>query len=72
MLIVIDFLPVQSYVDAWMWWQWKGPQPEADVVEFMKENYKPDFTYADFAPQFNVEFYDPNSWVDIFNASGAK
>ena len=55
-----------------MWWQWKGPQPEADVVEFMMENFKPGFTYADFAPQFNAEFYDPISWVDIFNASGAK
>ena len=38
----------------------------------MKENYKPDFTYADFAPQFTAEFYDADRWADIFNASGAR
>jgi alpha-L-fucosidase len=38
----------------------------------MAENYKPDFTYADFAPQFKAEFYNPEEWVNIFKASGAK
>ena len=37
----------------------------------MQENYKPDFTYADFAKQFTAEFYDAARWADIFNASGA-
>ena len=38
----------------------------------MKQNYRPDWTYADFANQFTAEFYDPNRWADIFEASGAK
>ena len=33
---------------------------------------EPDFTYGDFAKQFKAEFFDPNQWADIFNASGAK
>ncbi|CAG2110056.1 unnamed protein product [Medioppia subpectinata] len=38
----------------------------------MSHNYKPGFTYADFAHQFTAEFYDPNHWAEIFKASGAK
>ena len=37
----------------------------------MQANYKPDFTYADFGPQFTAEFFDSYRWADIFNASGA-
>ena len=41
-------------------------------VEFMKNNYPPNFTYADFAPQFRAEFFDPFQWADILQSSGAK
>ncbi|KAK0046205.1 alpha-L-fucosidase [Biomphalaria pfeifferi] len=63
---------VPSYVGAWFWWYWKGTQPNLAVVEFMKQNYPPSFTYADFAPEFTAEFYNPNQWADIFKASGAQ
>ena len=42
------------------------------VVQYFKNNYPPEFEYADFAPQFKATFYDPNQWADIFKASGAK
>jgi alpha-L-fucosidase len=42
------------------------------VVDFMKKNYPPNFQYADFAPQFTAEFFDPDHWSDLFQASGAK
>ncbi|CAF4847077.1 unnamed protein product [Rotaria sp. Silwood1] len=58
--------------EAWMWWAWKGNNPNPDTVAFMKKNYRPDWTYADFAEQFHAELYDPNEWADIFAASGAK
>ncbi len=32
----------------------------------MNKNYRPNFTYPDFANQFTAEFYDPNKWADIF------
>lgn len=44
---------------------------DEDTVSFMKNNYKPDFTYGDFASQFTAEFYNAAQWADIFNASGA-
>ena len=63
---------VPSYVSEWFWWYWQGDSPHPDVVKFMKDNYPPDFTYPDFASQFQAEFYDPNKWADLFQASGAK
>ena len=63
---------VPSFVGAWFWEWWKGKNPRLNIVEFMKANYKPDFTYADFAPQFTATFYNPDHWADIFKASGAK
>lgn len=38
----------------------------------MKRNYPPDFTYADFAPKFTTEFFDPKSWATLFEKAGAK
>lgn len=41
-------------------------------VEFMKKNYPPGFTYAEFAKEFRAEFFDPNHWASILESSGAK
>lgn len=38
----------------------------------MADNYPPGFTYADFAPKFTAEFFDPYEWADILKHSGAK
>lgn len=38
----------------------------------MQQNYRPDFTYADFGPMFKAEFYDPNKWAALFKKAGAK
>ncbi len=38
----------------------------------MIKNYPPGFSYADFAPDFHAQFFDPDEWADIFEASGAK
>ena len=61
---------VPSFKSEWFWNYWRGGNWE--VVQFMKNNYPPDFTYADFAAQFTAEFFNPNQWADIFKASGAK
>ena len=33
----------------------------------MKNNYRPDFTYQDFASEFTAEFYNPDDWADLFH-----
>jgi len=62
---------VPSFYSEWFWWSWKGARDQ-ETIEFMKKNYPPDFTYADFAPHFKAEFFNPDEWVDIFKAAGAK
>lgn len=54
-----------DFLAEWFWWYWKGlANPSATY--FMEKNYPPGFTYADFAPQFTAEFFDPNKWAEIF------
>ena len=55
---------------AWLWIDWMNGEPA--TLEFIKKNYPPDITYADFAAQFRAEMFDPNEWADLFKASGAK
>lgn len=61
---------VPSYGSEWFWRNWHDGQ--SGYVEFMKKNYRPDFTYADFARDFTCEFFNATQWVDTFKASGAK
>ena len=55
----------------WFWWYWKGTG-DPNIIQYMNQHYPPGFDYADFAPQFKAEAYDPQHWASIFNASGAK
>src|ERR1700722_12516992 len=40
--------------------------------EFHQRVYGANFPYADFAPMFRAELYDPNRWADVFARSGAR
>ena len=62
---------VPSFKSAWFWYFWQASKDKA-YVDFMKKNYPPGFTYADFGPMFKAELFDPNHWADILAASGAK
>ncbi|XP_037090729.1 alpha-L-fucosidase-like [Pollicipes pollicipes] len=62
---------VPSFGDEWFWEYWRE-QKWKPYVDFMDKNYRPNFTYADFGPQFTAEFYNPDQWADLFKASGAK
>ena len=61
---------VPSFGNEWFWYRWKEGTPE--YVEFMNKTYPPGFTYADFAPMFKAEMYDPDHWADVIQRSGAK
>ncbi|XP_070580012.1 alpha-L-fucosidase-like [Ptychodera flava] len=62
---------VPSFGSEWFWWRWKGEKLPS-YVQFMKDNYPPDFEYQDFAPMFTAELFDPDEWADILSASGAR
>ncbi|KAL0961738.1 hypothetical protein UPYG_G00331090 [Umbra pygmaea] len=64
---------VPGFRSEWFWWDWQGENPpDQDCVDYMDENYPPGFSYPDFAPKFHAQFFDPDYWADIFEASGAK
>lgn len=61
-----------AYRSEWMWWYWKGDNPEKDVLNYISKNYKPGTTYADFAKDFTAELFDAKEFADIVKSSGAK
>ena len=64
---------VPGFGSEWFWWHWRGQRPpDPASVRYMSQNYPPGFSYADFAPQFHAQFFNPEDWADIFRASGAK
>ena len=76
-------VPSFARVGQYSEWYWntlsKGPvekegskeQPNL-TYEFHNKNYGPTFPYADFAPMFRAELFDPAHWAEVFEASGAK
>ncbi len=69
--VVWGLYSVPSYNNEWFWYRWKS-QKVPSVVEFMKKNYPPDFTYPDFAPMFKAELFNPDEWTTLFKNAGAK
>lgn len=76
-------VPSFARVGQYSEWYWntlsKGPvekdhgKEQANLTyEFHNRNYGPTFPYADFAPMFRAELFDPAHWADVFQASGAK
>ena len=47
-------------------------ESEYPVKEFMEENYRPGFKYADFASMFTAKFFDARKWAKIIAKSNAK
>ncbi|XP_030645369.1 alpha-L-fucosidase 1, tandem duplicate 2 [Chanos chanos] len=62
---------VPGYGSEWFWWHWQGER-NPFYVWYMMKNYPPGFTYADFSPLLRGQFFDPQEWAEIFEASGAK
>lgn len=62
---------VPSFSSEWFWYNWKHDHLPG-IEQFMSDNYKKDFAYADFAKDFTAEFFNAEQWADIFNSSGAR
>ncbi|XP_071181285.1 plasma alpha-L-fucosidase-like [Mytilus edulis] len=69
--VVWGVYSVPSVYDEWFWYFWKG-QKIPKYVEFMKKNYRPGFTYPDFASMLTAEFLDTDEWATLFKSSGAE
>ena len=62
---------VPSFGSEWFWYYWQGNK-SPKFVDFMKKNYPPGFSYADFAPMFTAEFFDPDEFAQLVENSGAR
>lgn len=62
---------VPTFGTEWFWKYWRDNKDQP-YVEYMKKNFKPDFTYQEFAPQFTAEHFNANEWAALFKQSGAK
>ena len=69
--ICLGVYSVPAYQSEWFWYNWEG-RKSPSVQEFMKDNYRPNFTYADFAPDLSAAMFDPDEWTEVIRASGAK
>lgn len=49
-----------------------NPSAQRKILKYMSDNYKPNFSYQDFATQFTAELFDPAEWASLIEASGAK
>ncbi|XP_033160517.1 putative alpha-L-fucosidase [Drosophila mauritiana] len=62
---------VPSFGSEWFWTNWKNLR-NPEYVQFMQRNYKPDFTYQEFASQFTAELFNATKWALLFKDSGAR
>lgn len=62
---------VPTMGSEWFWTLWRHDR-SAEYVEYMAKNFKPDFSYQEFAPDFTAEHFDAKEWATLFEQSGAK
>jgi alpha-L-fucosidase len=61
----------QQYSE-WYWNRMAERKPDNPWWQFHQRVYGAGFEYADFAPLFKAELYDPDQWADVFARSGAR
>lgn len=62
---------VPSFGSEWFWTNWRTSK-YVNYVNFMSDNYKPGFTYQEFAHDFTAEHFNASEWAQLFQDSGAK
>jgi alpha-L-fucosidase len=53
-------------------WYWYNLNHSADTKAFHLKTFGEKFKYADFAPMFKAELFDPDLWAALFVKSGAR
>uniref|UniRef100_A0A0A1WHC9 Putative alpha-L-fucosidase n=1 Tax=Zeugodacus cucurbitae TaxID=28588 RepID=A0A0A1WHC9_ZEUCU len=62
---------VPSFGSEWFWQDWLNLH-YPNYLSFMKNNYKPNFSYQEFAHEFTAELFNATKWALLFRDSGAK
>eukprot|EP01133_Synstelium_polycarpum_P010205 gene10205-11887_t len=56
-------------------WYWETLETKSDggsTAAYHNKSFGADFSYQEFAPQFTAHLFDPKSWVQTIQSSGAK
>lgn len=62
---------VPAVISEWFVWYWRNAtDPEA--VRFMQDNFKPNFSYSDFAPMLTAEFFNATAYAELVRKAGAR
>lgn len=61
---------VPTFGSEWFWTNLMSKNP--DYVHYMEQNFKPGYTYQEFAKDFTAENFNASEWTELFKASGAK
>lgn len=59
----------QEYAE-WYWWNFN--QKFSATYNYHRAFYGPDFEYDDFIDLWKPDQFDPTTWLDLVDASGAK
>lgn len=62
---------VPSFLNESFWYYWKK-QKDPQLENFMRINYKPGFTYTDFAALFTAEFLNTDKMAMLLQSAGAE
>ncbi|XP_054732680.1 putative alpha-L-fucosidase [Anastrepha obliqua] len=62
---------VPSFGSEWFWEDWLNLQ-YPNYLTFMKSNYKPNFSYQEFAHEFTADLFNATKWALLFRDSGAR
>jgi alpha-L-fucosidase len=54
------------------WYGWNMNEKAGQTAAFHTQTYGAQCRYADFAPHFRAELFDPARWAELFAASGAR
>lgn len=65
-------VPAWSVRGQYSEWYWRRIMTQETWREFHDEQYGDDFEYAEFAPMFKAELFDPDEWAAIFADAGAR
>lgn len=63
---------VKGQYAEWYWNNMSNKKPDNKWWQYHQRVYGTEFDYANFAPMFRCENFDPDQWADIFLRSGAK
>jgi alpha-L-fucosidase len=63
---------VPAYGSEWFGSYWRDKWGNPAYQDFVEKTERANFAYPDYAHRFTAEFYQPDTWADLFAKAGAQ